>query len=402
MSLIQKPALWLLIFIVGLPLLSETIYSPAMPRIAHAFGVEENLVEITLTIYLVGFAFGTLLWGFLSDRIGRKPSILMAFSLYVLGCIGCGLSTSIDLLILFRFIQGLGGAAGSVLGQAISREAFHGTDRGKVFASIGSALSLAPALGPTLGGIITQSFDWPTVFAVLILLGLSAIVCVKSSLPETNLNIGKKDLKFIQVAKKLFTDVRILGFILIVGVINGISFSYYAEGSFIMIEMLGLTPAQFGYTFILMAASGVIGGVSGRKLFTTHTAQQILELGLRILLLGGLVLVAGVLILTEFDLGNLYLVTAIIVGMMIMMLGVSWIMISSLSTALEQYQDVIGTASALFGFSYYSVISAFTFIMAELHDDTIYPMPLFFLVMALIGSAAYLLLVKPRLVTQKV
>ena len=402
MSLIQKPALWLIVFIVGLPLLSETIYSPAMPRIANVFGVEENLVELTLTIYLAGFSLGTLFWGFLSDRVGRKPCILMAFALYILGCIGSGLSSSIDMLLGFRFIQGLGGSAGSVLGQAICREAFQGADRGRVFAVVGSALSLSPALGPTLGGVITQSFDWPAVFVALVLLGMSVMVSVKSQLPETNLNIGKKDLKFILVAKKLFTDVRVLGFILIVGVINGISFSYYAEGSFIMIDMLGLTPAQFGYTFILMAASGVIGGITGRKLFTTHTAQQILELGLRVLLLGGLILVVGILVLTKLNLGNLYLVTAIIIGLMIMMLGVSWSMISSLSIALEHHQEVIGTASALFGFSYYSLISMVTFIMAKLHDDTIYPMPLLFLAIACLGYVGYWLLIKPRLVTYRV
>lgn len=397
MSLITKPALWLIVFIVGLPLLSETIYSPAMPRIAQAFGVEENLVEFTLTIYLMGFALGTLFWGFLSDRTGRKPSIIMAFSLYILGCIGCGFSTSINELLFFRLIQGLGGSAGSVLGQAISREAFHGADRGRVFASIGAALSLTPALGPTMGGVITQFFDWPAVFAALTLLGLTVITCVKMRLPETNLTKGKKDFNLVRVAKRLFTDRRVLGFIMVVGIINGISFSYYAEGSFIMIGMLGLTPAQFGYTFLLMAAAGVIGGITGRKMFESHCAQQILELGLKVLIGGATILVAFVMILSFFQAPNIALALSIVSSMMIMMLGVSWSMIGSLSVALEDYQDVIGTASALFGFSYYSLISLVTFAMAELHDDTIYPMPLLFLTIAILGFMGYQILIKqPR------
>ena len=397
MSLITKPALWLIVFIVGLPLLSETIYSPAMPRIAQAFGVEENLVEFTLTIYLMGFALGTLFWGFLSDRTGRKPSIIMAFALYILGCIGCGFSTSINELLFFRLIQGLGGSAGSVLGQAISRESFHGADRGRVFASIGAALSLTPALGPTMGGVITQFFDWPAVFAALTLLGLTVITCVKMRLPETNLTKGKKDFNLAHVTKRLFTDRRVLGFIMVVGIINGISFSYYAEGSFIMIGMLGLTPAQFGYTFLLMAAAGVIGGITGRKMFESHCAQQILELGLKVLIGGATILVAFVMILSFFQAPNIALALSIVSSMMIMMLGVSWSMIGSLSVALEDYQDVIGTASALFGFSYYSLISLVTFAMAELHDDTIYPMPLLFLTIAILGFMGYQILIKqPR------
>ncbi|MBX3486808.1 MAG: multidrug effflux MFS transporter [Candidatus Paracaedibacteraceae bacterium] len=398
MSLSIKPALWLIIFIVGLPLLSETIYSPAMPRIAQAFAVEENLVELTLTIYLTGFAIGTLFWGFLSDRFGRKPCILMAFSLYLIGCVGCGMSPSINNLVLFRFIQGLGGSAGSVLGQAICREAFHGADRGRVFASVGSALSLSPALGPTLGGLITQNFDWPVVFAVLALLGLSVLTLVHFRLPETNVLIGKKDLKFLTVMRRLFSDQRILGFIILVGVINGIGFSYYAEGSFIMIDMLRLTPAQFGYTFILLALSGVASGLTGRRLLTRYTTQTILEWGLAILLGASALLVGSVLFVSMIQGSNFWLILSILVSMTTMMFGTSWVMISSLSSALEDYQQVIGTASALFGFSYYSFISLVTFIMAELHDDTIYPMPMFFFALALLGTVAYRFLIRPSLV----
>ncbi len=398
MSLSIKPALWLIIFIVGLPLLSETIYSPAMPRIAQAFVVEENLVELTLTIYLAGFAIGTLFWGFLSDRFGRKPCILTAFSLYLIGCVGCGMSPSINNLVLFRFIQGLGGSAGSVLGQAICREAFHGADRGRVFASVGSALSLSPALGPTLGGLITQNFDWPVVFAVLALLGLSVLTLVHFRLPETNVLVGKKDFKFLTVMRRLFSDQRILGFIILVGVINGIGFSYYAEGSFIMIDTLGLTPAQFGYTFILLALAGVASGLTGRRLLTRYTTQTILEWGLAILLGASVLLVGSVLFVSMTQGSNFWLILSILVSMTTMMFGTSWVMISSLSSALEDYQQVIGTASALFGFSYYSFISLVTFIMAELHDDTIYPMPMFFFALALLGTVAYRFLIRPSLV----
>lgn len=400
MSLSTKPALWLIIFIVGLPLLSETIYSPAMPRVSQAFGVEENLVEFTLTIYLIGFAFGTLFWGFLSDRIGRKPCILMAFFIYVIGCIGCGLSSSIHHLILFRFIQGLGGSAGSVLGQAICREAFQGADRGRVFASVGSALSLSPALGPTIGGIITQNFDWSGVFMVLTFLGLSVVLIVQSTLPETNQSIGKKDLKLLTVARHLFSDKRVLGFIMIIGVINGIGFSYYAEGSFIMIDMLGLTPAQFGYSFMLLALAGILGGLTGRRLFQTYTTRDILERGLAILFIGAVLLSGSVVTLPLIQASNGWLIGAIILAMTIMMFGISWVTISSLSSALEDYQHVLGTASALFGFSYYSFISLVTFFMAELHDDTIFPMPFFFLSITLLGVIGYRVLIKPRMNTE--
>ncbi len=111
------PALWLIILIVGLPLLSETVYTPSLPDIAHALSVSDSLAEYTLTIYLFGFALGTLIWGKLSDKWGRKPCLVAGLNIYLIGCLGCYLSDTIFWLMVSRFIQAFGGSVGSVLGK---------------------------------------------------------------------------------------------------------------------------------------------------------------------------------------------------------------------------------------------------------------------------------------------
>ena len=123
MSLLIPP-IWLIIIIVGLPQLSETVYTPSLPEIAGALKTSPAMVEHTLTIYLFSFAIGTLFWGWLSDRLGRKPCVMMGLCVFICGCVGCYVSLSIEALMLSRFIQAFGGSIGSVLGQAIWRDAY--------------------------------------------------------------------------------------------------------------------------------------------------------------------------------------------------------------------------------------------------------------------------------------
>ncbi|AIK97013.1 Bcr/CflA subfamily drug resistance transporter [Candidatus Paracaedibacter acanthamoebae] len=390
---LKAPALWLLVFIIGLPQLSETVYSPALPQIAQALRVEEHWVEFTLTIYLVGFAVGTILWGYISDRLGRKPCLLSGLLIYCVGCLGCYLSTSIEALMLARFVQALGGSTGSVLGQAICREAFAASERGHVFATIGSALSLAPAIGPIIGGMISQKFDWSSIFLVLLGAGFLILTLCWIKLPETNLTKGKKDVSILTTWETLIKDKRVMGFCCLVGLGNGIIFSYYAEAPFYMIDMLGLTPSQYGLTFILLAMAAAVGGLIGRRLFKIFSGFQIMEYGLVLIFLGTIILAGSTL-----TLGNTKeLIIAITLGAMVMiMMGINLTILSSLSMALEHYQSILGTASALFGFMYYVIISATTFLMGLFHNDTLLPMPLFFLALSVTMVGVYLTLLRQR------
>lgn len=387
MSTLLPPALWLLVLIVGLPQLSETVYSPALPQIAHVLHVDKHWVEFTLTIYLMGFSIGTLVWGYISDRIGRKPCLILGLLIYSLGCLGCFASTSITALMVARFFQALGGSTGSVLGQAICRESFSGANRGYVFATIGSALSLSPAIGPVIGGLITQQTNWPAIFIFLLGLGMIVLVLCVVKLPETNLNTGRKDISLFGTWKALLQDRRVMSFCCLVGLGNGIIFSYYAEGSFYMIDMLGLSPFQYGLTFVLIAFSGGIGGLIGRRLFKQLPGIRILQKGV-LLIFGGTTIFAGLILISIIlDIPNGLIASITLTCMAIIMTGISLSMISSLSLALEHYQAVIGTASSLFGFMYYAVIALITCLMGVLHNNTLLPMPIFFLGLGIIMTA---------------
>ena len=186
MAQIILPAIWLIILMAGLPQFAETVYTPTLPEIANALKTSVPMVEYTLTIYLFGFAIGTLFWGKLSDSIGRKSCVIAGLFIFILGCIGCYFSNTITLLLISRFVQAFGGSIGSVLTQTICRDAFQGPSLGKVYASVGSALAIFPAIGPVIGGTIASNFAWFNIFLVLLVAATLLLVLVIIYLPETH------------------------------------------------------------------------------------------------------------------------------------------------------------------------------------------------------------------------
>lgn len=380
MTLNPTPAIWLIVLIIGLPLLSETAYSPALPAIAQALGIEDTLAEYTLTIYLAGFAVGTLFWGKFSDAYGRKSCLIIGMAIYCLACIGCYFANTIESLMISRFIQAFGGSVGSVLGQAICRDAFQGQALSRVYATAGAALAAFPAIGPIIGGVIAEAHHWSAIFIFLTLFGMIVLTAVTLSLPETNLNRTKNLGGMVSMIRRMSTDKSLLGFALIVAACNGIVFSYYAEGSFYMIELLGLNPSEYGLSYIGIAIAAMLGATLSRKLLKTLAPKAVMNHGLTIILLTCLTF-TGLAFYTH-HVGNLAKTTTAmmtLVCMMGIMGGVSMTTSNALSLALVNYRDAIGTASSLFGGFYYGLISLFTLGMGLVHQGTLLEMPIYFL-----------------------
>ncbi|OFW76781.1 MAG: hypothetical protein A2977_00315 [Alphaproteobacteria bacterium RIFCSPLOWO2_01_FULL_45_8] len=380
-----QPAVWLLVFIAILPQFSETVYAPALPDIARYLNVKESVVEYTLSIYLFGIAVGTLLWGRLSDFVGRRPCLLYGVFIFIVGCIGCFHSTTIEILMVSRFIQAVGGSTGSVLGQAIARDAFKGKERGKVFSLVGSALSFAPAIGPVLGGVIDETFGWAFIFLLLALFGALVFFLSYKNLPETRVSSPQlKSVSMVGTFFALLKDKKVVACALFVGGIIGIMFSYYSEGSFYLIDILGLSPKIYGTTFIFLALSGSLGALWARRLHNSLSTFRIMERGLTIFMMGTSLLLGGILLFTLLCAPNRWFVVLTVGSMMILTFSASVVVPSTLSIALEKYEHATGTASSFFGFFYYSIVSLVTFAMGALHNGTPFPMPIYFFLLSVV------------------
>lgn len=397
MQHISLPAMWLIVLIAEIGQLSETLYSPALPAIAASLGVKASWVEYTLTIYLLSFGIGTLIWGRLSDHLGRKPCVLAGLAIYILGSFGCYIADSLSILMISRFVQGFGGSIGSVLAQAIVRDAFSGSNLTKAYSSIVGALAVFPAIGPIVGGVITQQFSWPMIFILLIGFGVLIFLLTCQKLPETLIINQQKLPSLFTIFCQLAKDRKVIGFGLLVALCNGITFSYYAEGSFYLIELLGLSPSQYGTTFALMASATIAGSIISRKMQNKFGPLTIIKYGLWSILISCALLYVGVLLKSILNISSINLLVLTIAVMMGNMAGICIVTSNALAMSLQNYRHATETASPLFGFFYYIGISLCTFGMGLAHNGTLIPMPLYFLSLGIIMIMVFNTLLKENL-----
>ncbi|RNB79533.1 Bcr/CflA family efflux MFS transporter [Brevibacillus fluminis] len=379
---ISTPSLFLLMILVGFPQISETIYTPSLPDIAGHLHASNRALQLTLSIYFLGFAAGVFCWGRLSDSIGRRPAMLWGIFTYGIGCLGCFLSPSVEWLFVSRFIQAFGASTGSVVTQTILRESLEPAKRHGVFAQISAALAFTPAIGPLLGGWVDQWFGYRAVFFTLVVMSVAIFIGTYASLPETRVSADAR-ISTLPVARRMIADRRIWAFALLIGTTNGMLFSYYAEAPFIFIEFFQMTPGLFGFTGIFVALSTVCGAMLSKKLVNKFNAEKII-------LIGSLVTTFGAAFLTVVSLfgksPSILCLSFLIVAIFSLLLGIGIALPHCLSLALASYSDVLGTAGAIFGLGYYVIISLITSGMSYLHNGSLVTMPAYFLVLAILLS----------------
>lgn len=372
----KKQSIGLMVALVGFPQISETIYTPALPKVAEALKTTAYMVESTLSIYFVGFALGVLIWGFVSDFVGRRPTMIIGLCLYGLATFFCGQTESVDLLLIARLVQAFGASVGSVITQTILRDAYNGDERSKLFSIISGALAFSPAIGPLLGGFITQFLGWRANFFSLAWLSVFLLFWTLLSLKETRpQNVPKQSLKGLKaLAHNMLTSKQLLGHILMIGGTNGIIFGFYQEAPFVFIEQLGLSPTTYGCFGILIALATIF---ASRVCYKQNEGSgcNLIRLG-SFCILGAAVFFSLLVISKIFFLPQIGLVLTILALFMIFF-GIGLIIPNSFSTSLKAYQMSAGTAGSIFGGCYYSLIAASTWLMGMIHTGTALPLPLY-------------------------
>lgn len=383
----KTPSLLLMITLVGFPQISESIFTPVLPKISTDFQVSAASAQLTMSIYFVAFALGVLIWGQLSDRFGRRPTMLMGIVCYLIGDVGLLLSPTFHILLAMRFIQAFGASVGSVVTQTIMRESFSGLTGAKVFSKVGAAMALSPALGPLIGGIVQTYFGYRSVFGTLVGLAIGVLLYGYERLPETRDMASIQQSALYKIAGRLLKDPIVWAYSLLIGGINGILFGYYAEAPFIFINHFGYTAVQYGSLGLVLAVASLLGAFLVNRLLTYLRPETIALFGLLFSdLAGGLLLIS-----LKFDQAWI-----MIVGFFLIFLGLNTTLPIALNLALKGYESIIGGASGLFSFGYYLIVSLLTYLVSFWHNGTIWMLPIFMVILCLLMALTYWIVVYKR------
>jgi DHA1 family bicyclomycin/chloramphenicol resistance-like MFS transporter len=362
--------LLLLATFVALGPLSTDMYLPAWPGMVSIFDTSLSRVQLTISTYLLGFSIFHLVCGPLSDRFGRRPVLLLGMLIFCLASIGCALSETIEQLIFWRFLQGVGACVGPTLGRAIVRDIYGPVKAAKALATLAAIMALAPAIAPIIGGWMLTFLPWPSIFWFLCVYAalamLSLVLLLGETLPETqSLRPARILANYVELLKHRQYRLQVLGG----ASIYAGAFAFVSGASFVLIDFMGVAPSEFGYWFALNVLGYITGNLYVARYGSRYSKKQLTLLGSVLGCVSGLIMVA-------FCLAGIYHPLMIVLPVAVYTGGVGIAIPNAMAQALAPFPHMAGTASALLGFVQMAIASVSGLIVGLLLVDNPLPMVL--------------------------
>jgi DHA1 family bicyclomycin/chloramphenicol resistance-like MFS transporter len=374
--------------LTALTALSVDMSLPALPRLTAVFATTPDKAQLTLSVFLVGFAIGQLAYGPVSDRFGRRPVLLFGLVVYTIGGIGCALASSIDQLILFRLLQGIGGCVGRVMGPAIVRDEFHAQKGAQVLSYVTLVMALAPLIAPVIGGYLLVIADWQAIFFVLAAFGAAVLAIIAMRFGESS---KYRDPQATQISTLLrnygrfLTHRACLGYALINCFTFAGLFSYISGSSFVFIEVFGLPSHIYGILFGLTAFALMAGASLNGRLLRRLLPKTVLRAGLAIVLFGGAAMLASAIVLPS--------IPSVLLSIMIYVFGMAFVFPNATASAMEPMPRMAGVASSLLGSSQMATGSLAGYLVNSFYDRTPLAMASGIAAAAVLACLSYLLLI---------
>jgi MFS transporter, DHA1 family, multidrug resistance protein len=356
----------LLAFLTSFGPLSVDLYLPSMPDIATALAAPPAHVLLTISVYLAGFGLGQIVHGPLSDRVGRKPVIILSFAIYCAATLVCLLSTSIAMLIAGRFLQAIGVSGSVVVVRAVVRDMYEGARAGRQLSSMGMLMGFAPILAPLAGGMLQTVFGWRAGFVFLIALGALAGYLAWRFLPETHHRREAASLSGLASAyRRVATHPVFLANLAVGTLAYGGLFSWIAGSPFVLRDIFGYSPMAYAFAY----AASCVGFVAGSSLATRLVMRWGLDrtagAGTAACALAGLGVVLGAIVSVE---------AILIASAALYLFGLGLVQAQLMAAALTPFPNDAGTASALIGFAQQCAGAFVGTIVGALIGDSVWPM----------------------------
>ena len=353
----KKPSILSYIFLLAplaaIPPISMDVYVPAIPRMMTLFNEGQAAVQMTLSFFMFGTSIGQLFIGPVSDRYGRRPTILYGLLAFIISSLLCAISTNIYALIVFRLLQALGACACFLTSMAVIRDIFEKKDQAAGFSYLSAAIGLAPLLAPILGGyLVYWTNSWRSTFFFLVLYGL-VFSCISFFTFKESLHPDHKqtiDRKFIKRYFQLFKDHYFLVYSFCASTAMSGLFLFFSVSPIIIISLLGKPAHHFGYYF------GINAGVF--FIFNMLCPQLKSRIGSRnTLIIASLMVIFGASLMIFLDLLLGLSLWGMLIPNLFICIGSALTMGPALGKALEQYGEMAGTASAIYGFIQFMIPS---------------------------------------------
>ena len=372
--------------------LATDMYLPAMPAMAEALHTGPDRIQLTLSLYMAGFALAQLLCGPISDHVGRRPVMIAGLSLFLAASILCAWAPSVEWLLVGRFLQAFGGAAGPVLARAAVRDIHGPIEAGRILSYMASTMALAPALAPVVGAGLLLFFGWESVFVVLALYAAVMLAVLILMLPEPLAKAQRQSIHpstILANFRLLLSQRAFIGYTLVNATAFSGLFAYLSGSSFVLIEYMGVAPTLYGVMFTLIVAGFFFGTlISGR--YSHRLGRD------RLITLGTMVCATGGVAMAGLAVATIHLPWAVVGPHMLFMLGIGLLMPQTMAGALAPNPQCAGAASSLFGFLQMTSAAIVGGLVGQFHDGSSRTMALTIGLMGLLALISHWLLVRRR------
>ncbi|PRY60350.1 DHA1 family bicyclomycin/chloramphenicol resistance-like MFS transporter [Vreelandella songnenensis] len=366
-------------------------YLPAIGVLADSIDASIHHTELSISVFLLGFAIGQLCFGPLSDRVGRKPVLLGGLMVFMLTSLMITTADSLTTLLVWRFLQALGGGACVVNSAAIVRDCFSGREAARVMSTMAMIMMLAPLVAPAVGSVLLHIAGWWLIFVFLAAYAGFLLWLLGTRLPETrDMTLpAASPRQVIQNYTSVLRHREGMGYICAVAASFAGLFAFVTASPFIYLDYFGLSegvyPLVFGVNVVVIALSNRVN----IYLLRERTPQQNLRLGLTVQLVAAL----GLVLVTLLNMATLYTVVPLVM-LFTGMIGL--ITPNAISSLLDHFGHISATATALLGGIQFSCGALAGFLVGAFEVAHLWPMVLTMLGASLLGNVGVrLLTVKP-------
>ena len=356
--------------VVAIGSLSIDMALPSLPATAEDLGAQPATVQLTVTLFLAGFALAQLLHGPLSDRIGRRRVLLGGLVVYAIGGLACWAAPSARLLVAGRLLQALGAGSGPVVGRAVIRDLYEPERAARVLGYMGTAMALTPILAPILGGLIHVTFGWRAVYLALAACGALFLGVVALVVPETNRRPDPDALRPGHLATNvadLLGDRSFLGYTLVIALMFGGQFAFISGSSFVLIDVLAVPPDVYGLCFGLVAFGLMTGSFLAARLARRAGIDRLISAATHLGALAGAVMAV-------LAWSGVWTVAAVIGPMCAFAVGVGVVLPTAVAGAIGPFPRTAGLASAVLGFLQLTAAAGYGMVVGRFYEGTPVPM----------------------------